>query len=243
MSENKLGQLRFFMVPPELLHYRSKLTNPKNPNKLYEFTPAMKLIMISFFELCNPTFAYPARTISYDEISDHTNISVSTISKVMPILLHNFKGKYFSNIKKEFGGSYKFNFCYDFKTPIGKVNFDKTLDEKIDDFKRTCNDEDIAKWTLLDRMPMDSLKSKWSIFQKYQKYDYAFWLRNVTYCKSEFDRMKWKVVPPGWLYKCLENDYAYNRLRKSDKKTVLNNIPNKKVNDLLNKVTENFAVN
>lgn len=215
--------INYFPAPNEILNSRMLLADPKKKGKLISFTPAYKLAFFAICKLLNP-FLYTneiKRVVTYQEIHDECNIPIPTLKKIMPVLISNFP-QYFSVLDRQFAQGYVFKFNYEFiATAKGEVT------ENIDDkYLRTLNETQHYKYEYFKKVPLQYEAKRLQFFKKFSQNDVHFWERNVNYALEMLESYKvWNdKVPNAWMWRCLEKDYAWNKLTKNQKDMILKNM-------------------
>ncbi len=203
--------INYFPAPNEILNSRMLLTDPRKKGKLIPFTPSYKLAFFAICKLLNP-FLHTnetSRVVTYQEINDECNIPIATLKKIMPVLILNFP-KYFSVLDRQFAQGYVFKFNYSFiATAQGTVTEDS--EEK---YFRTLNETQHYKYEYFKKIPLQYENKRTQFFKKFSQSDIHFWERNIKYALTTLAGSPgWNgKVPNAWFWRCLEKDYAWNRL-------------------------------
>lgn len=211
--------INFFLAPVEILNCRIKLKD-KN-GKLIKFSPAHKLVFFALCKIFNPALRETNKLkVTYQTISDETGLPVATIKKIMPVLALNFP-KHFKIINREFGAGYEYEFTYNFTAKSqGRAAGDENNQTK---FIQQLNETDFYKWKLFNKLPIQFENKRMRFFKSFLQADIKFWERNINYAIQEMKRNGWQAVPNAWLWRCLEKDYAYNKISTIEKKQINEN--------------------
>ncbi len=208
--------LNFFLAPTEILNCRIKLQDKSG--KLIKFSPAHKLVFFALCKIFNPALRDTNKLkVTYQTISDETGLPVATIKKIMPVLALNFP-KHFRIINREYGTGYEYEFTYNFTAKSeGRT---AGADNSQSKFIQQLNETDFYKWKLFSSIPIQFENKRMRFFKMFMQADVRFWERNINYARQEMKRNDWKAVPNAWLWRCLEKDYAYNKISQHEKKQV-----------------------
>ena len=224
-----MAKTKFIPVPPWVIISRQKLEHPKT-KKLIKFSSDYRIILQAFFYCYNPFFGTNSDNITYCDIEEITEIPKYKIKKIMPVLLHNFPNLFRIDKKRGFGKGYNYKFNYDFGLKAeGKISdMPKTLQETENEYYKKLDDIEGGIWGLFKKIPLDNENKRIHIFESFLgPRDWHYWNRNVNYAlKTLAGKPEWKgTVKVRWIWRCLELDYALNKLKPSERKKAVDTSP------------------
>lgn len=220
-----MSRAKFIPFPPELQLTRIKMSIPGQPEKLISYGPIHKVIFLALFQIFNPLMEKPSRReVRYEDIYEITNIPIQTLKKHFPVLAYNFP-KIIKKTARPMGKGYIFEFSYDFNMKSAGSIGNAERAAELEQFLCQIDEIDFEKWRIFERIKLENENKRLFTFQAFMKGDLKYWERNITWAIAEAKRLGWKEIPNGWIWKCLEKDYGYNKLSKKAKDAALKTAP------------------
>lgn len=194
-------------------------------------------IIETFQAYMNPWMFNKPSALSYDDLSELSNIPYASIKRNVPIIAKRYP-KYFAVQCKKFGGSvmYAMSYTYGMKANIFIA---ERLTESFDEHK-------LEKIKLLQQMR--SLNQKEQILFA-DKYSTEYIKRNVAYIVEQ-QRLR-QLNPQKYqhphIYKsyirlCFENDYGYSKLDKKEREIAIMKL-DPRLNELLDNIVDAKSLN